>query len=118
MDQLKRTFRPEFLNRIDDIIVFSQLNKENIREIARRLVKSVSTRLSALGITLSVEDSALDILADKGFDVSYGARPLKRAIQSLIEDKIAERMLEGSIKNGDSITAFASEGNIDFKKTE
>ena len=118
MDQLKRSFRPEFLNRIDDIIVFSQLNKENIREIARRLVKSVSDRLSSLGITLSVDDSALDILADKGFDVSYGARPLKRAIQSLIEDKIAEKMLEGAVKNGDSITAFASEGTIEFKKSE
>lgn len=118
MDQLKRTFRPEFLNRIDDIIVFSQLNRDDIREIAKRLTRSVSNRLSSLGINLSVDDSALDILADKGFDVSYGARPLKRAIQSLIEDKIAERMLEGSVKNGDSITAFASDGNIDFKKTE
>ena len=118
MDQLKRTFRPEFLNRIDDIIVFSQLNKDNIKEIAGRLVKSVSNRLSTLGITLTVDSSALDILADKGFDISYGARPLKRAIQSLIEDKIAEKMLEGSVKNGDSITAFASEDKIDFKKTE
>ena len=118
MDQLKKTFRPEFLNRIDDIIVFSQLNKENIREIAKRLTKSVCDRLGTLGITLSVDDSALDLLAEKGFDVSYGARPLKRAIQSMIEDKIAEKMLEGAIKGGDCVTAIASDGQIDFKKAE
>ena len=114
-EQLKKTFRPEFLNRIDDIIVFSQLTKDNIREIAKRLCVSVGDRLKTIGIDLTVDDTAIDLLSEKGFDVSYGARPLKRAIQSLIEDRIAEKMLEGSVKEGDAVTAVAVDGKIDFK---
>ena len=117
-DQLKKTFRPEFLNRIDEIIVFSQLNKNDIKEIARRLTASVCDRLRPLGITLTADDSAVELLAEKGFDVSYGARPLKRAIQSMIEDKIAEKMLDGSINEGDSVKAVAQDGKIEFVKAE
>ena len=116
MGELKRTFRPEFLNRIDDIIVFEQLNKQSIREIAKRLVVGVQKRLTDLGISLTVDDSAIDIIADKGFDVIYGARPLKRAIQSLIEDSIAEKMLDKTFTNGDKVIAKASEGKIVFEK--
>ena len=115
-DQLKRTFRPEFLNRIDEIIVFSQLSKDDIKEIAGRLTKSVCARLKTLGINMTVDDSATELLAEKGFDVSYGARPLKRAIQSMIEDKISEKMLDGSIKEGDSVKAVAKDGAIEFIK--
>ena len=113
-DQLKKTFRPEFLNRIDEIIVFSQLSKDDIKEIAGRLTKSVCARLKTLGINMTVDDSATELLAEKGFDVSYGARPLKRAIQSMIEDKISEKMLDGSIKEGDSVKAVAKDGEIEF----
>ena len=115
MGELKRAFRPEFLNRIDDIIVFEQLNKENIREIAKRLAGGVVKRVEALGVNLEIEDSAIDILADRGFDVTYGARPLKRAIQTLIEDKVAEKMLEKAFGAGDSVTAFAEDGKIGFR---
>ncbi len=117
-DQLKKTFRPEFLNRIDDIIVFSQLSRDDIKEIARRLTFSVCARLKTLGINMTVDESATELLAEKGFDVSYGARPLKRAIQSMIEDKISEKMLEGTIRDGDTVKAIAKDGAIEFVKEQ
>ena len=116
MDELKRSFRPEFLNRIDDIIVFKQLEREDIKKIASRLCDSVVKSLKELGITLSVEDSAIDVLVEKGFDVTYGARPLKRAIQSLIEDKMAEKMLEKTFSEGDEVVARGEDGKIVFAK--
>lgn len=116
MDELKRSFRPEFLNRIDDIIVFKQLDREDIKKIASRLCDSVVKSLKELSITLSVEDSAIDVLVEKGFDVTYGARPLKRAIQSLIEDKMAEKMLEKTFSEGDEVVARGEDGKIVFAK--
>lgn len=116
MDELKRSFRPEFLNRIDDIIVFKQLDREDIKQIASRLCDSVVKSLKELGITLSVEDSAIDVLVEKGFDVTYGARPLKRAIQSLIEDKMAEKMLEKTFSEGNEVVARGEDGKIVFAK--
>ena len=116
MDELKRSFRPEFLNRIDDIIVFKQLDREDIKKIASRLCDSVVKSLKELGITLTVEDSAIDVLVEKGFDVTYGARPLKRAIQSLIEDKMAEKMLEKTFPEGDEVVARGEDGKIVFAK--
>ena len=116
MDELKRSFRPEFLNRIDDIIVFKQLDREDIKKIASRLCDSVVKSLKELGITLSMEDSAIDVLVEKGFDVTYGARPLKRAIQSLIEDKMAEKMLEKTFSEGDEVVARGEDGKIVFAK--
>lgn len=116
MDELKRSFRPEFLNRIDDIIVFKQLDREDIKQIASRLCDSVVKSLKELGITFSVEDSAIDVLVEKGFDVTYGARPLKRAIQSLIEDKMAEKMLEKTFSEGDEVVARGEDGKIVFAK--
>lgn len=116
MDELKRSFRPEFLNRIDDIIVFRQLDRDDIKKIASRLCSGVVKSLKELGITLTVEDSAIDVLVEKGFDVTYGARPLKRAIQSLIEDKMAEKMLEKTFSEGDEVVARGEEGKIVFAK--
>ncbi|MBO5213904.1 MAG: ATP-dependent Clp protease ATP-binding subunit [Clostridia bacterium] len=116
MGELKHTFRPEFLNRIDDIIVFSQLRKEDIRQIALRLTEQVTKRLSEMGISLTLTDEALDLLADKGFDVSYGARPLRRAIQTLVEDPLAEKMLGGEFGKGDAVTVSVSEEKIVFAK--
>ncbi|MBO5249095.1 MAG: AAA family ATPase, partial [Clostridia bacterium] len=116
MGELKHTFRPEFLNRIDDMIVFSQLRKEDIRQIALRLTEQVTKRLAEMGITLSLTEEALDLLADKGFDAAYGARPLRRAIQTLVEDPLAEKMLAGEFGNGDAVTVSVSEGKLHFSK--
>ncbi len=117
MGELKHAFRPEFLNRIDDIIVFSQLRKEDIRQIALRLTEQVTKRLSEMGITLTLSDEALDLLADKGFDVAYGARPLRRAIQTMVEDTLAEKMLSGDFAKGDSVLVTVNDGKLEFAKS-
>ncbi len=103
LGELKRTFRPEFVNRIDDIIVFRQLNKEEIKQIASNMMKSLFERLKANEIEAEVSNEAVEKLAEIGFDPVYGARPLRRAIVSQIEDMLAEKMLEGSVKPGDKI---------------
>ena len=118
MGELKQTFRPEFLNRIDDMIVFSQLKKEDIKEIALRMTESVRNRLTDMGITLEFDESALDLLAEKGFDSAYGARPLRRAIQSMVEDTLAEKMLGGDFGKGDTVFITAAEGKLEFSKQQ
>jgi ATP-dependent Clp protease ATP-binding subunit ClpC len=100
MGELKKSFRPEFLNRVDDIIVFHQLDKAQIQEIARRMLKQVQSRLAEQGITVSFEDSVSARMADAGFDPIYGARPLRRAIQTQVEDLLSEKLLEGKVKPG------------------
>ena len=100
--ELRQTFRPEFLNRIDDIIVFRALNQENIQEIARRMLKSVAARMETMGIYLDASEEAVTELAKEGFDPRYGARPLRRCIQSQVEDAVAERMLDGTLQTGDT----------------
>lgn len=102
MAELRQTFRPEFLNRIDDIIVFRPLTEEDIREVARRMLKTVSARMETMGIHLDASDEAVAELAKEGFDPKYGARPLRRAIQSKVEDAVAEKMLDGTLKAGDT----------------
>ncbi len=102
--ELKRAFKPEFLNRIDDIIVFSQLNREDIKQIAGKMLDVLKERLIANEITATFTDAALDRIASVGFDPVYGARPLRRAIQSDIEDMLAEKMLDGCINKGDTIS--------------
>jgi len=112
MGDLRKTFRPEFLNRVDEIIVFHQLNRQHIRQIAANMLHTVRARMVPMGIRLEVDDSALEILAEKGFDPVYGARPLRRAIQTEIEDAAAEQLLEGRIKDGDTVTALGEDGKI------
>ena len=102
MTELRQTFRPEFLNRIDDIIVFRSLTESDIQEVARRMLNTVSTRMETMGIHLDASDEAVAELAKEGFDPKYGARPLRRAIQSKVEDAVAERMLEGTLQAGDT----------------
>lgn len=102
MAELRQTFRPEFLNRIDDIIVFRSLTQADIQEVARRMLKTVSARMEAMGIHLDASDEAVAELAKEGFDPKYGARPLRRAIQSKVEDAVAEKMLDGTLKTGDT----------------
>ena len=114
-EELKRMFRPEFLNRVDDIIVFSQLSEDEIAEIARLMLSSLEKRLKANGINASFDDSAVRLLAKEGFDPVYGARPLRRAIQSKVEDLIAEKMLDGEINQGSLITVSADGDGIIIK---
>ena len=102
MAELRQTFRPEFLNRIDDIIVFRPLTEGDIREVARRMLKTVSARMETMGIHLDASDEAVAELAKEGFDPKYGARPLRRAIQSKVEDAVAEKMLDGTLQEGDT----------------
>ncbi len=108
MGELKATFRPEFLNRVDDIIVFRKLTQEDIREIAARLLNNLADRVKALGVELTFRDEAITKIADAGFDPVYGARPLRRAIQSKIEDLLSEQMLEGKVTAG---KAYQCEAN-------
>ncbi|MCX7774284.1 MAG: ATP-dependent Clp protease ATP-binding subunit, partial [Clostridia bacterium] len=103
MGELKRTFRPEFLNRVDEIIVFHPLAEEHLKHIVGLMIESLAKRLKQSAIDLEVSDDAKAFLAKKGFDPVYGARPLRRAIQSMVEDKLAEEMLEARVKNGDSV---------------
>ena len=116
MSELRDTFRPEFLNRIDDIIVFEQLDAQSIRTIAGKLLEDVSKRLAAMDITVRFADDAIDFLVEKGYNANYGARPLKRAIQTFAEDRIAEEMLAGNIRAKDTVTAHAQDGKIVFEK--
>ena len=102
--ELKRTFKPEFLNRIDETIVFRRLTETDIAEIARRMLQNTAARIAELGITISADDAAIEKLAQTGFDPDYGARPLRRLIRNQIEDAVAEQLLEGTLKNGDSAT--------------
>ena len=100
--ELRQVFRPEFLNRIDDTIVFRPLSPADIAEIARRMLHTVSERMESLGIHLDASDEAVQELAKEGFDPVYGARPLRRAIQNKVEDTVAEQMLSGELKEGDT----------------
>jgi len=115
MEEVKRIFRPEFLNRIDEIIVFHALNKEHIRSIAGILLNGFAKRCKEqMDITLKVQNTAKDIIAEAGFDQKYGARPLKRAIQNKIEDVLAEEILEGNVKSGDTVSLGARNGKLKF----
>lgn len=104
LSELKKVFRPELLNRIDEIIVFKKLDKDDIKNITRIMLENLKKRLLTMNITADFTDSAVEHLADAGFDPVYGARPLRRAIQSQIEDLISDEMLSGNVSEGDSIT--------------
>lgn len=117
MEEVKRLFRPEFLNRIDDIIVFHPLNMENIREIAGIMTASIARRTKEqMNITLTVDSSARDYLAEKGYDEKYGARPLRRTIQTMIEDRLAEEILSGAFKSGDTVAVKKGKDGLIFSK--
>ena len=109
MSEVKNTFKPEFLNRIDDIIVFKRLSEDDIKKIAKLMLNSLQTRLDANEIDAKFTDEAISLIAQEGFDPIYGARPLRRAIQNKIEDMLAEKIIDGDIKNGDSITISAKD---------
>ncbi len=112
MAALKNTFRPEFLNRLDEIIVFNRLTDEDIQRIASLLLADLQKRIEALGVQITFDSSLVSFIAEKGFDPVYGARPLRRAITSLVEDSFSEAMLEGKIKAGDTVTVKAADGKV------
>ena len=112
MEEVKRLFKPEFLNRIDETIVFHKLSRENINEICGKMLETVKERMEALGVGMSVDGSAVEVLAEKGFDPVYGARPLRRAIQNAVDDTVAEKLLDGSVKSGDTVVVTGEDGKI------
>jgi len=116
MGELKNAFRPEFLNRVDDIIVFRRLGSADIREIAKRMLEKLAGRIAEMDILIEFSDEAVDHIADAGFDPVFGARPLRRAIQSKVEDKLSEQMLEGKLKPGIQYLGVVIDGNIAFKE--
>lgn len=113
MDEVKRLFKPEFLNRIDEMIVFHSLTKAHIREIVKIMLQTIAKRsASQMQIRLKAEEELLDHLAEKGFDEKYGARPLRRAIQTEVEDKLAEEILEGRVRRQDTVTLGYKDGKL------
>ena len=114
LGELKNAFKPEFLNRVDDIIVFNKLTHEEIGQIAEKMLDNLKGKLKNLNITLNVGDGVISFIADKGFDPVYGARPLRREIVSSIEDPLSEQILEQKINNGDTVNCFLDDGKIDF----
>ncbi len=116
MGELKKTFRPEFLNRVDELIVFHPLTQENINEIAALMLNEVSKRLKGTNVNMSIGEGVKEFLAKKGYDKVYGARPLRRTIQSMVEDRLAEDMLEGKIHEGDSVEITLRDDSLEFVK--
>ncbi|MDR2047592.1 MAG: ATP-dependent Clp protease ATP-binding subunit [Clostridiales bacterium] len=117
LDALKNTFKPEFINRIDDIIIFRKLSKDDIKKIAAIMIESIAKRLKDRKIGISITDSAIDYLVDKGYDTEYGARNLRRTIQKMIEDKLSEDIITGNYKFGDNVTIDYADGKLNFKKS-
>ena len=114
MDEVKRIFRPEFLNRVDEIIVFHALEQEEIDRIAALMLSNVQKRLRERDIDLEVDDSAIKLLSAAGYDLQYGARPLRRAIQRMVEDALSEEILDGKVKLGDRVSMSAQDGKLVF----
>ncbi len=115
MEEVRRIFKPEFLNRIDETIVFHALTKDDMGAIVDIMMKSLGERTkSQMGISLVLEESGKSFLIDKGYDQKYGARPLRRTIQSEVEDRLAEAILDGSIKKGSTVRIQAADGKLEF----
>jgi ATP-dependent Clp protease ATP-binding subunit ClpC len=115
MEEMKKTFRPEFLNRIDGTVVFHSLNKDHIRQIVELDLKGVEKQLNLKGVSLEVTDAAKDWLGEKGFDQVFGARPLRRVIQNEIEDKLSEGLLQGDYEVGDTVSVDVEDEELVFK---
>lgn len=111
---LKKAFAPEFLNRIDDVIVFNQLGREDIHKIIDTELRGLFKRIKAMGYSIEITASAKDIIQEKGWDENYGARPLKRAIQKYIEDELAEEIIKSTLLPGDKIVIDAENNEIKF----
>jgi len=117
-EQMREHFRPEFLNRIDEIVVFDPLDKEQLAEIAELQLERLRARLAERKLSLELTDAAKEVLAEAGWDPTYGARPLKRALQRLVENPLAQRLLEGEFSEGDTIRVDAENGELVFERAE
>ncbi len=115
-EQLREHFRPEFLNRIDEIVVFEPLSKEQLADIAELQLERLRARLAERKLSLELTDAAKEVLAEAGWDPTYGARPLKRALQRLVENPLAQRLLEGEFVEGDTIRVDAHDGELVFER--
>ena len=118
MDKVKKTFRPEFINRIDEIVVFKQLNREEIKEIIDLIFINIQARLEGMRINIVLDDTAKEFILESGYDPVFGARPLKRAIQKYIEDALSESLLREEILPHDNIIVKAHKGSILFERIE
>ena len=119
MEEVKRMFKPEFLNRIDEIIVFHQLSQDHMKEIVDIMLKDICRRtLTQMNLKLTVDDAAKAYLVEKGYDEKYGARPLRRAIQNLLEDGLVEAVLDGQVKAGEAVTVTKGEDGLKFLPSE
>ena len=118
LGELKKTFRPEFMNRIDSVVVFRSLDREQIRGIVDILLGRVRAQLTEQQITLEVDDEAKDLLAEKGWDPQFGARPLRRTIQNMIEDELAELLLQGHIQQGSTVKVTVKDDKLEMKEVE
>jgi ATP-dependent Clp protease ATP-binding subunit ClpB len=116
MGVVQAHFRPEFINRLDEIVVFRPLDKRHIRAIARIQTEYLAKRLAERQLSLELSDKALDLLGNVGFDPVYGARPLKRAIQQQLENPLAREILEGKFQPGDTVAVDAQDGKLGFRK--
>ena len=112
---MKRTFKPEFLNRVDDIIVFRSLTKQDLEHIVELEIKEVEDRLKEQNIKIELSSDAKGFLIEKGFDKTFGARPLKRTIQRFLEDPMAEEIIKGTFKKGGSVKVTAKVDHLEFK---
>ena len=110
MELLRRSFRPEFLNRLDEIVTFKPLRREEVRRIVRLLLKDLVDRVHGRGLELDVTDAAVDLLVDRGYDPVFGARPLKREIQRDLETEIAKTIIAGDFRDGDTVRVDAKKG--------
>jgi ATP-dependent Clp protease ATP-binding subunit ClpC len=115
LEELKRTFRPEFLNRIDEVIVFHALNREQIKAIVDLMVKPVVHQLLDKGIALELTEEAKELLAKDGFDPNFGARPLRRSVQRFIENPLSEELLKGTLEPGSTVKALVEDEQIIFE---
>jgi hypothetical protein len=118
MEALRLHFKPEFLNRVDDILIFHRLTKEQLRKIVELQMARLSRLLADRNLTLELTDRARDFLADAGYDPIYGARPLRRAIQHHLQDKLAPMLLSGEFKEGDTILVDADQDTLTFQRQE
>ena len=116
MEAVKMTFRPEFINRLDEVIVFHPLKQEDVRRIADLQIAKLTERMEKQGIALRVDESAVELLAEKGYDPAFGARPLKRTIQSMLQNAVADSILDGKPGEHEELTAFADGEKIKVER--
>jgi ATP-dependent Clp protease ATP-binding subunit ClpB len=115
-EEMRERFRPEFLNRIDEIVVFEPLTRDQLGDIVELQLARLRERLAERGLSLELTEAAKEVVTEAGWDPTYGARPLKRALQRLVENPLALRLLEGDFTEGDTVRVDAADGELDFTK--